>query len=567
MAYDIGPKIGIDGEAEFRKAITSINDNVKNLGSEMKLVAAIYDENADSMEALTAKNELLQKTYDEQEKKVSEVTKMLERIRGEYGDNEEAVRKWERVLTESKTALQKTQNEMDKNLKAIEKLEGGADDLTDAFDGVDEALEDVEKAVKDLGDSTEKTSGKFDAFKVAAGNLISGGVSALASGVAGAVSAFANLDEATEEYRVAMGKLNAAFEAGGGAMDSSIVAHGKFEAVLMDTGEAVDESWHTAEKAAEVYKGLYAVLGDTDTAVEAAQLMVQLADGEEDFAQWTRIAAGVAGTFGDALPINSLIEAANETVKVGEVTGALADALNWAGISEDEFNEKLAACTSESERNDLIMGTLTDTYNDAADAFYRNNEQLIKSRENQAKLDEITGRLGETVSDVKNTMMEKFGPAIIEIGEDIAKFIEGVDTDELFEKFDTAWDNIKGVWDLAEPYFVEVSGLIGGAFDTLDEVLKGDFDSAWSSAKGVFSDTWDFFTGVGEDIINAMAGGIARARRENTDFGQDADRVGAYGTASGSGDVYLDGKKVGKVLGASSELSMIADGTDVSLFP
>ena len=51
------------------------------------------------------------------------------------------------------------------------------------------------------------------------------------------------------------------------------------------------------------------------------------------------------------LPIEGMIESANETAKVGEVTGSLADALNWVGISEDAFNEKLAACSSESERN------------------------------------------------------------------------------------------------------------------------------------------------------------------------------------------------------------------------
>ncbi len=64
---------------------------------------------------------------------------------------------------------------------------------------------------------------------------------------------------------------------------------------------------------------------------------------EQDITKWTNIAAGVYGTFGDALPIEGMIESANETAKVGEVTGSLADALNWVGISEDAFNEK-AGC-------------------------------------------------------------------------------------------------------------------------------------------------------------------------------------------------------------------------------
>ena len=75
--------------------------------------------------------------------------------------------------------------------------------------------------------------------------------------------------------------------------------------------------------AREAYQTLFSILGDTDTAAESAQLLAQLARNEEDVATWGDIAAGVMGTFGDALPINSLIEASNETAKVGEVTGAL----------------------------------------------------------------------------------------------------------------------------------------------------------------------------------------------------------------------------------------------------
>ncbi|MBR5815243.1 MAG: hypothetical protein IKY77_03485, partial [Methanocorpusculaceae archaeon] len=351
MSYDIGPKIGIEGYAEFKKSIKSIDSEIKGFGSELKLVTAMYDENGESMEALTAKNEALQKLYDAQEKKVAELSKVLERSRSEYGENAEATKKWQKSLTDAKTALQKTVNEMGKNQKKIDELGESTEELKDSFEDVDDSVSDAKKALKDLGDSAEKTSGKFDAFKVAAGNLVSDGISAIAGGVSDAVSAFVNLDETTEEYRAAMGRLNTAFEVAG----------------------------YSSEVAGEAYEELYKILGDTDTAAEAAQLMASMAKSEQDFAEWTEIAAGVAGTFGDALPINSLIEAANETAKVGKVTGALADALNWAGINEDEFNEKLAACSSESARNDLIMNTLTRTYDEASDAFYRNNEQLVEA--------------------------------------------------------------------------------------------------------------------------------------------------------------------------------------------
>lgn len=163
----------------------------------------------------------------------------------------------------------------------------------------------------------------------------------------------------------------------------------------------------------EAYEGFYKILGDTDTATEASQLLAQLADSEEDLAKWTEIAAGVYGTFGDSLPIEGLIEAANETAKTGKATGVLADALNWVGMSEDEFNEALAKTSDEGERAQLIMNNLGLAYEDAADSFYKNNEALIETRENQAQLEAVQAQLGESVADLKNKFFDLFGPALI----------------------------------------------------------------------------------------------------------------------------------------------------------
>ena len=54
MAVDIGPKIGIDGEAEFRKELQNINQQLRTLGSEMKAVTSAFDAGDRSEEALAA---------------------------------------------------------------------------------------------------------------------------------------------------------------------------------------------------------------------------------------------------------------------------------------------------------------------------------------------------------------------------------------------------------------------------------------------------------------------------------------------------------------------------------
>ena len=183
------------------------------------------------------------------------------------------------------------------------------------------------------------------------------------------------------------------------------------------------------ETAKQTYKDLYAIIGDEGTATEAAQLMATLSQSQQDLTAWTEVAAGVWGTFGEALPINSLMEAANETAKVGTVTGVLADALNWAGISEDQFNAILAASSSEADRNRIILSALSSTYSGAADAFYQNNAALVESRETQADMDDTLADLGETIADIKTTLLTAFLPAIKQAADGAADFLEDVDAE------------------------------------------------------------------------------------------------------------------------------------------
>lgn len=234
----------------------------------------------------------------------------------------------------------------------------------------DEAEQSISKVDKKAGSFASKLgSGIATAAKWSAGLIASA-----ATASAGVVAAIFQMDEATEEHRQNMGKLATAYEAAGA--DITV--------------------------AKEAYAGLYRAMGDTGAATEASQLLAKLATNTKDVEKWTRIATGVVGTFGDALPVESLIEAANETAKVGEVTGALADALNWAGISEEEFNEKLAACGSEQERNQMITETLAKTYESAAAAFEKNNEQLMANRESQIRLNEAMSDAGAKVEEIKS---------------------------------------------------------------------------------------------------------------------------------------------------------------------
>ena len=291
--------------------------------------------------------------------------------------------------------------------------------------GLVAAAKAAKKSGKNIDDSMMQATRKVVAFKnkslTALGDFAKKGVKVAGAAVAGMTAAFIALDGATEEYRVAQGKLNAGFQTAG----------------------------FSADVARKSYRNFYAILGDTDTATEASQLLANMAKNEEEVTKWTRIAAGVHGTFGDSLPIEGLVESANETARTGKVTGVFADALNWVGIMEDDFNAKLEQTTDVSKRNRLIMDTLSTTYDKAADSFYANNQQVINARRNHATLDETLAKVGDTSSKVKNQLWVLAGAAedgsirsgsaldwVQQKAEAFGAWVEGLDLSALKQQFD-----------------------------------------------------------------------------------------------------------------------------------
>lgn len=265
----------------------------------------------------------------------------------------------------------------------------------------DTAKKNIKGVKKELG-SMSKEGGK------AAGGLGKAlkGVG-LAAGIAvGAIAAVSTalvaLGNNTKQFREEQARLNAAFLAAGSS----------------------------TEQAAQSYNNLFRFLGDSGKASEAAAHLAKLTTNEQSLAEWTTALQGVYATFGDSLPIEGLTEAANETARVGTVTGTLADALNWAGVNEDAFNASLAACNTTAEREALIRNTLNGLYSDAAAIYEKNNADIIAQNEAQARLDATTAKLGKTVTplitaliNLSNVILTALGPAIEWISNVLATFI------------------------------------------------------------------------------------------------------------------------------------------------
>ena len=118
---------------------------------------------------------------------------------------------------------------------------------------------------------------------------------------------------------------------------------------------------------------------------------------------------------------------ANETAKVGQVTGPLADALNWAGESEDAFNEKLAACSSEQERAALITETLNRLYSEAAGNYRETNESIIEARRATSEYNDALAKLGEKSEPIMTKVKQGFADVL----NAIAALLDGADFSQL----------------------------------------------------------------------------------------------------------------------------------------
>nr|DAG40040.1 MAG TPA: tail tape measure protein [Caudoviricetes sp.] len=160
MAADIGPKIGIDGEKEFRDALKSMGQQLKTLGTEMKAVTSAFDVDNDSQKKLAAQSDVLTRQLEIQEQRITEIQKALDYARANYAENSNEVQRWQQALNNATTDLNNTK-------KQLGDLENGVDDVGDAMD-----------------DAGKKTTTFGDILKGSlASEAIINGVKAVASGI------------------------------------------------------------------------------------------------------------------------------------------------------------------------------------------------------------------------------------------------------------------------------------------------------------------------------------------------------------------------------------------------
>lgn len=462
---------------ELQGALKKVQGTAKDTQGALKDINRALKLDPGNTELLTEKAKLLNRAYDETKTKLDAYKSALATL-------EEKQR--------SGVALTEREQAQYSSLKAQvaiceSQLESYADDLKSVSREAEASKTGLYQFGQTVLDNSDKLAKAGKGLETA-GKTITGAVG-------GAATALVGLASSQEENIEQTHQLDAAWKDAGG----------------------------TSEQARNSYTLFYKLLGEEDTATEAAQNLSRLTTNQQELDKWNNIAAGSFSKFGDALPLENLVEASQETAHTGTVTGGLADALNWATASneqwsaalsgnqaaqqafndaigqgatkEDAFNAALAACGSEQERSSLITQTLDGLYGEIGQTYQDNNKTMLDSREQQAQFNQKLTEAGEAALPVKEkvlelgtTLLEKVAPAL----ESVSDWFQQLSPEQQDLVTNIALGTLAfGGLATGAGKVLQAGSEIGGTIKTVSEKFGG-----LKGAIGAVGGGWTSFTGL-----------------------------------------------------------------------
>lgn len=333
-------------------------------------------------------------------------------------------------------------------------------------------LDDAGKGLDNLGEGTSKAQKGVSALTVALGNIAAQGFGKLVDGIKSGISSFMGLSSSTREYRQTMSRLSATMKAAG---------------------------YSTSYTQAK-YDELYKYLGDSET---VSNVMGQFASLNTEQATMDELLNGLIGTwaaYGGSVPVETLSEAIEETVKTGEVTGELQNALRLAGVDQKNFNRELRKCKTEEERAQLVADVLNATMGDQKAAYDESAASILSANDAQNQHEKTLAQLGETIEPVTSSISKGWNSVLQSFNDNI---INGLDMDAFTGMIDDAFG-----WaaNTAIPWIVEGLNGLPGFFATAWNDISTTVTEWKDKIESIWNDITGFFDGIGNTWTTAITG-------------------------------------------------------------
>lgn len=369
MAYDIGPRITVAGEKEFNDAIKQINSTLKVLGSELKATASAFDENGASQEQLSATGKTLNAQLTAQQQK-------FKQLEAQYT-------KQKAVLAQLNTEVQKAIQEHGANSAEAAKATAAYNKQATVVDNLKVAMNESTATMNKLQQEINKNEDALRKMGAAGGTAASGineASNAAQSGVGKMAKFEAAIEKASNTAKKMSDKLKPLSKAAAGmgaAMIATVPATQELRMDLSYLTANADRVGVSLKNQNAAFDQFNAMTGETDSSVEALSNLFESGFDNNNLEAAVNAVSGAYAQFPDTMKIEGLADGIQETLATGSAVGQFGEYLDRVGIGADNFSTQLASCTSEAEKQNLVLDALAKGgANDALKSWQDNNKEL-----------------------------------------------------------------------------------------------------------------------------------------------------------------------------------------------
>lgn len=478
MAADIGPKIGIDGEKEFRESLRAMGQQLKTLGTEMKAVTSAFDVDNDSQKKLAAQSDVLNRQLEVQQQRLGEVQKALDYAKANYSENSSEVQRWQQALNNATTDVNRTK-------KQLNELETGVENVGDAMDG-----------------AGQKTSVFGDVLKAnLLGSAIVSGIKAVASGIKSLIS---GAIEGYGEYEQLVGGVETLFgnsadtvikNAENAYKTAGLSANAYMETVTSFSASLLQSMGNDTEAAAK--KADQALTDMSDNANKMGTDMQSIQNAYQGFAKqnYTMLDNLKLGYGGTKEEMQRLIDDANAlNAAQGNYTNysieSYADIVDAIHTVQTEMG---ITGTTALEASTTVEGSIN-----SMKAAYQNFVTGLGDQ--NADIGVLTEELIQTAG----TVAENVLPVIENVVKNIAETVKKQGPDMITKFVAYATEKLPEVLKLGIQLIVS---LVKGLAQNLPELLRGTL-ALVDTIISTFLDSLPDIIEVGKDIVRGLWEGI-----------------------------------------------------------
>ncbi len=455
---EIRTTLALDGENEYKKALSEAQRGLRVLGSELKLASAEFETNGDKQAFLTAKSQTLRSEIAQQEEIVKSLEGAVKDAGEKYGETAKATDDYQIKLNSAKATLEKMRRELDATDREAQDL--GRDSvrvgrqLEDGIgDGADQAKESLESMAAQMKQSLEEI--KSSSFVTAAGSAWN-----MAQGVYQGLS---ELEESSREYNrtLAIFKQN-----------------------VEDDG--FDYEWAKG-KADEVAS----ITGSIESALSGVRALTQTGWNSDEITEAINNIVGACLKY-DGTTFDGLAQSIQETISKGEATGQFAKVIESMGYDVNEFNEAMKNAETPTGKLQVALAYLTSSgLVETKKSFEQNNKQLIEAQSASNRLKEAWAGLGEKAGIVSTPIKNNLAAALEEVNSLLGEITEKGFWKTFMEHGNDRpiqWDESSWLSPENRLTFEDVSNYLQELFDTGDQTTIDYSDSYVQSLKAQFKE-------------------------------------------------------------------------------